>query len=233
MSKPRKFSIPGKNNRITPNNSGLQPPLLGGFPLQAELATVNTTNSSSEHRMCSTLNSKAVLRSFNTGFPAEILGVESRKRFESRSDSVRFTSPTELVVGLFEPLPDDSTYATLRNIPDDNDDYSIIPLSEDIYNMPDYDKENRFCSATTSNMIFEENIPKNNNIWTIVRKNIVSLYKQIFQVICGKIITRNSEKYLDILSIRSPSWELYARKNKPSRTQSRCSKDKLKNYVAV
>ena len=32
---------------------------------------------------------------FNTGFPQEILDVESRKRFESRSDSVRFTPKSE------------------------------------------------------------------------------------------------------------------------------------------
>ena len=60
MSKPRKFSIPGKNNRITPNNSvqraeGFAEPQSGVF----------------------------YAGSFNTGFPAEILGVESRKRFES------------------------------------------------------------------------------------------------------------------------------------------------------
>jgi len=181
MSKPRKFSIPGKNNRITPNNS------------------------------------------------------------------------VQRAEGFAEPQ---SAYATLGNIPDDNDDYSITPLSEEI-DMPDYgkgsceamnpttnsvgdlrspeefDNETRFFSTTTSNMIFEENNPKKNNIWTIVRANVVNLSKQIFKVICDRIITRNSEKYLDILSIRSPSWELYARKNKLLRTISRCSNDKLKNYVTV
>jgi len=121
----------------------------------------------------------------------------------------------------------------VAGFPEDNDDYSITPLSEDIDNMPDYDNETRFFSATTTNMIFEENNPKKNNIWTIVRANVVNLSKQIFKVICDRIITRNSEKYLDILSIRSPSWELYARKNKLLRTISRCSNDKLKNYVTV
>jgi len=51
-------------------------------------------------------NSSGDRRSFNTGFPQEILGVESRKRFEPHSGSVRFTSPTELVVGgVNAPLP--------------------------------------------------------------------------------------------------------------------------------
>ena len=106
--------------------------------------------------------------------------------------------------------------------------------SGDLRSPEEFDKETRFCSATTSNIIFEENIPKNNNnIWSIIRTNIVSLSKQIFQVIYNRVITRNSEKYLDILNIRSPSWELYARKNKPLRIPSRCSNDNFKNYVAV
>ena len=157
-------------------------------------------------------------------------------------------------------FPPQAKLATVNTpeIYDDNDDYSITPLSEDIDNSaPDSGQgsASEACGMFTVDEVgrkltndierssesfpsdyvvdTKKDIVKHNNIWTIVRTNIVSLSKQIFQVIYNRVITRNSEKYLDILNIRSPSWELYARKNKPLRIPSKCSNDNFKNYVAV
>jgi hypothetical protein len=121
-------------------------------------------------------------------------------------------------------FPPQAKLATVNTpeIYDDNDDYSITPLSEDIDNYAPDSGEGSASEACPSDYVVDtkKDIVKHDNILTIVRKNIVSLSKQIFQVIYNRVITRNSEKYLDILNIRSPSWELYARKNKPLRIPS-------------
>lgn len=147
-----------------------------------------------------------------------------------------------------------STKSEINKSYDDNDDYSITPLSNydtDI-STPDYedlsfkkeptavkklDSSSSFVTKTegchvgglygSPTRISEGNITTNNikskNILVIIRTNIINLSKQIFRVIRNKLISHNSEKYLDILNIRSPSWELYIKKNKPNSKEFRSS----------
>ena len=193
--------------------------------------------------------------SFVAGFPQEILGFthelqkisipgrynriipELPKKTGNIIVSRIMPNSSELRSSELGGFPPQAKLATVNTpeIYDDHDDYSITPLSEDMDNSAPYSGQGSASEACPSDYVVDtkKDIVKHNNIWTIVRTNIVILSRQIFQVIYNRVITRNSEKYLDILNIRSPSWELYARKNKPLRIPSKCSNDNFKNYVAV
>jgi hypothetical protein len=166
--------------------------------------------------------------SFVAGFPKGILGFTH----ELQKISIPGSRYNRIIPELPKKTGNIIVSRIMPEIYDDNDDYSITPLSEDIDNSAPDSGPGSASEACPSDYVVDtkKDIVKHNNIWTIVRTNIVSLSKQIFKVIYNRVITRNSEKYLDILNIRSPSWELYARKNKPLRIPSRCSNDNFKNY---
>ena len=210
MTKTRKITISGTNNRIapdTPNDSTrVDTYVVGGPFLKIE----------------DFLNRPSTLHRLSGDAEGSLTGLRPTSFSLSSLSSPSF-STENIPKPNFSPIYKPEIY-------DDNDDYSIKPLSEDRDNpMPDSYE----VHPPENVVIIKKDIVKRNTIWVILRTNLVNLSKQIYKTIYNRIITRNSEKYLDIKNIRSPSWELYTRKNKQHRIPSKCSGELLHNYISV